>query len=150
MSRHANSIPGRVALGFIAGALGVLVFHQGFIEILHLAGVLPNQPYSFKPTAPLQVPQVLSLAFWGGLWGIALVFCLEALHSAERLWAAFLFGGVFPPLVGMLIVAPLKGTSVDWTDWRRLAMGFLINGVWGLGTGLVYLMQRRLGTKVAR
>ncbi len=150
MSRHANSIPGRVALGFIAGALGVLVFHQGFIEILHLAGVLPNQPYSFKPTAPLQVPQVLSLAFWGGLWGIALVFCLEALHSAARLWAAFLFGGVFPPLVGMLIVAPLKGTSVDWTDWRRLSMGFLINGVWGLGTGLVYLMQRRLGTKVAR
>jgi hypothetical protein len=44
----------------------VLVFHQGFIEILHLAGALPNQPFSFKPTAPLQVPQVLSLAFWGG------------------------------------------------------------------------------------
>jgi hypothetical protein len=139
----SNSIVARIALGFIAGAFGVLVFHQGFIEILHLAGLLPNEPYSFKPTAPWQIPQVLSLAFWGGLWGIALVFCLEALRSAERLWAAFLFGGVFPPLVGMLIVAPLKGTSVDWTDWHRLAVGFLINGVWGLGTGLVYLMERR-------
>ena len=146
----SKSLPTIAALGFFAGALGVLVFHQGFIEILHLAGVLPNQPYSFKPTAPLQIPQVLSLAFWGGLWGIALVFCLKALRSAERLWAAFLFGGVFPPLVGMLIVAPLKGASVDWTDWRRLAMGFLINGVWGLGTGLVYLIERRLGIKATR
>ncbi len=146
----SKSVPARAALGFVAGALGVLVFHQGFIEILHLTGVLPNEPYSFKPTSPWQIPQVLSLAFWGGLWGIALVFCLEALRSADRLWAAFLFGGVFPPLVGMLIVAPLKGASVDWTDWRRLAMGFLINGVWGLGTGLVYLTERRLGTKAAR
>ena len=140
----SKSIPARAALGFVAGALGVLVFHQGFIEILHLSGLLPNEPYSFKLTKPLFVPQVFSLAFWGGLWGIALVFCLDALRSAERLWAAFLFGGLFPPLVGMLIVAPLKGTSVDWTDWRRLAIGFLINGVWGLGTGLVYRMEKRL------
>ena len=134
----------RTALGFLAGALGVLIFHQGFIEILHLAGVLPHAPYSFSPTVPLQVPQVLSFAFWGGLWGMAMTFCLEALHSAERLWAAFLFGGIFPPLVGMLIVTPLKGGSADWTDWHRLALSFLINGVWGLGTALAYRAEMRL------
>ena len=140
----SNVVLRRIVAGFIAGTLGVLVFHQGFIEILHLAGILPNAPYSFAPTAPLMVPQVLSLAFWGGLWGIVMMFCLEALRSAERLWAAFLFGGIFPPLVGMLIVAPLKGGSPDLTDWHRLALSFLINGVWGLGTALVYRAEMRL------
>jgi hypothetical protein len=134
----------RVVLGFIAGALGVLIFHQGLIGILYLAGVLPSAPFSLTPTAPLQVPQVFSLAFWGGLWGIVLVFCLEWLHSARRLWAGFLFGGIFPPLVGMLIIAPLKGTSVDWTDWHRLLLSFLINGVFGLGALLVYRGEQRL------
>lgn len=138
------SLPKRAALGFIAGALGVLVFHQGFIAILYLAGVLPGEPWSFQPTAPLQVPQVFSLAFWGGLWGIVLVVFLEMLHSARQLWAGFLFGGILPPLVGMLIVAPLKGASVDWTDWHRLALSFLINGVWGLGTLLAYRGEQRL------
>ena len=57
-------------LGFIAGALGVLIFHQGFVAILHVAGGLPIAPYSFAPTHPFNVPQVLSLAFWGGVWGI--------------------------------------------------------------------------------
>lgn len=138
------SLPRRAALAFIAGALGVLVFHQGFIEILHLAGVLPNAAWPLHPTEPFHVPQVLSLAFWGGLWGIVLVFVLEMLRSVQRLWAGFLFGGIFPPLVGMLIVAPLKGTSVDWTDWHRLLLSFLINGVWGLGALLTYRFEQRL------
>ncbi len=138
------SLPRRAVLGFVAGALGVLVFHQGLIWVLHVAGVLPNPPWSFQPTEPLHVPQVFSLAFWGGLWGIALVFFLEMLHSIQRLWAGFLFGGILPPLAGMLIVAPLKGTSVDWTDWRRLLLSFLINGAWGLATLLAYLGEQRL------
>ena len=138
------SFPGRVGLGFVAGALGVLIFHQGFIAILNVAGAVPNTAWSFHPTEPLHVPQVLSLAFWGGLWGTVLVFFLEMLHSARRLWAGFLFGGIFPPLVGMLIVAPLKGTSVDWTDWHRLFLSFVINGAWGLGTLLAYRGEQRL------
>jgi len=137
-------LPRRGALGFIAGALGVLIFHQGFIAILHLAGILPNTAWSFRPTDPLHVPQILSLAFWGGLWGIVLIFFLEMLHSARRLEVGFLFGGILPPLVGMLIVAPLKGTSVDWTDWHRLGLSFLINGIWGLGTLLAYRGEQRL------
>jgi len=137
-------LPWRIALAFIAGALGVLVFQQGFVAILRLAGILPNGAYPLQPTKPLHVPLVLSLAFWGGLWGIVLVLCLDWLRSARRLWAGFLFGGIFPPLVGMLIVAPLKGGSADWTDWHRLLLGFLINGVWGLGALLVYLAGQRL------
>ena len=60
-----SSLTAWLALAFLAGALGVLVFHQGFIAILHVAGIIPN--LAWPPTAPLHIPQVLSLAFWGGL-----------------------------------------------------------------------------------
>jgi hypothetical protein len=55
---------------------------------------------------------------------------------------AFLFGGIFPPLIGMLVVAPLKGKPVDWSDWHLFVLAFLINGVWGLGTALSYRALR--------
>ena len=134
----ARSTLTRLALAFLAGALGVLIFHQTFIEILHLAGIIPNGAWPMHPIAPLHVPQVLSLAFWGGLWGILMIQMMERLPGANHLWMSFLFGGIFPPLVGMLVVGPLKGNSVDWTDGHRLLLSFAINGVWGLGAALSY------------
>ena len=137
------SLTARLALAFLAGALGVLIFHQGFIEILHLAGVSPNPAWPMHPTQPLHVPQVLSLAFWGGLWGILLIQVMERLPGADHLWVGFLFGGIVPPLIGMLVVARLKGNPVDWTDWHRLLLSFAINGIWGLGAALCYRALRR-------
>ena len=133
------------ALGFLAGAIGVLIFHQGFVGILHIAGVIPNPPYSLKPMAPFYVPQVLSQAFWGGIWGIAMISIMERIPRADRLWVAFLFGGIFLPLVGALVVAPLKGGSpADFLEWHHLLFGFLVNAVWGLGTALAYRVERQL------
>ena len=62
---------GRLALlGFLAGILSVLVFHQGTVWLLNQAGVLPNGPFRFTPIAPFGVPQIVNQAFWGGLWGV--------------------------------------------------------------------------------
>jgi hypothetical protein len=134
-----------IAFAFVAGAIGVLVFHQGLIWILNSAGVIPNSPYSLKPTAPFGVPQFLSLAFFGGIWGIAMILIMERFQRANRLWVAFLFGGIFPPLVGALVVAPLKGGNpADFLEWHHLVFGFFINAVWGLGTALAYRFERRL------
>src|SRR5258706_3597381 len=134
------------ALGFLAGAISVFIFHQGLILVLHLLGVVPFAPYSLRPTDPLHVPQVFSAAFFGGLWGIALVSLMTKVRGADRLWVALLFGGIALPLVGTFIVAPLKGTDVAGAlEWHRLALSFLINGVWGLGTALAYRAIRRLG-----
>ena len=134
-----------VAFAFAAGAIGVLVFHQGFVALLNAVGRLPITPYSLKLTAPFHVPEVLSLAFWGGIWGIALILLLERVRSADRLWVAFVFGGILPPLAAALIVTPLKGGNVaDWLEWHHIAFGFLINAVWGLGTALAYRLERRL------
>lgn len=126
-------------VGFIAGALGVLIFHQAVILVMYLLDLLPSPPYSMKATAPLGVPQVLSSAFWGGLWGIALVWCMTVVRGADRLWVALLFGGVLPTLVGILVVTPIKGGDIaDRLQIAGLLRGFVINGAWGLGTALVY------------
>src|SRR5260370_35718622 len=68
---------------FLAGFLSTLVFHQGMLAILHAAGATPRKPYAMDPTSPLRVPAVISLAFWGGVWGILLWLGL-----ARRQWAA--------------------------------------------------------------
>ena len=57
---------------FLAGFASTLIFHQGLIAFLHAVGFIPRVPYSFAPTAPFGIPQVVSLAFWGGVWGIPL------------------------------------------------------------------------------
>ena len=134
-----------VAIGFVAGAIGVLVFHQGVILVMYLLGLLPAAPYSMRATEPLGVPQILSSAFWGGLWGIALVWFMTVLRGADRLWVAVLFGGVLPTLVGILVVTPLKGG--DPAARLQIAMqlrGFVINGAWGLGAALTYRAVRRI------
>jgi hypothetical protein len=134
-----------VVIGFVAGAIGVLVFHQAVILLMYLLGLLPAGPYSMKATAPLGVPQVLSSAFWGGLWGIVLVWLMATLRAADRLWVAVLFGGVLPTLVAILVVTPLKGGDpAARLQFAMLLRGFVINGAWGLGTALTYRVMGRL------
>jgi hypothetical protein len=131
-----------VVVGFLAGAISVFVFHQGFILIAWQLGLLPNAPYSLAPTAPLGVPRVISAAFWGGLWGILLALLLERLRRTDWLWVGILFGGILLPLVGILVVAPLKGGDVAWPESAMLFRSFIINGVWGLGAALLYRLAR--------
>ena len=103
-----QSLPWQFLLAFIAGFLGVVIFHQGFLLLAYFLGWVPRPPYDLTGTPPLGVPKVISLAFWGGIWGIIMVATLRRFGTGTRLWLAFLFGGVVPTLAGTLIVAPLK------------------------------------------
>lgn len=140
-STHASSGPslGRLAVAFIAGALAVLVFHQGMLGLLNAAGVTPALPYDTRPVAPLAVPQIWSIAFWGGIWGIVFAFVEPYLG---RGWLYFLgatlFGAIALTLVAWFVVAPLKGLPIAG-GWRApaIATGLLVNGAWGLGTALL-------------
>ena len=132
-------------MGFAAGAVGVLVFHQGVLFVLHGSGLVPFAPFSLRPTAPLGVPQVISLAFWGGVWGVGLALVMERVRGADRLWVAVLFGGVLTSLVAAIVVTPLKGGSLAaWTQAPMIIMAFIINGAWGLGAALTYRLERRM------
>ncbi len=93
-----DGVPRRVTaralmLGFAAGVLSVLVFHQGTVWLLHMAGQLPNGPYSLRPIPPFGVPQIVNQCFWGGLWGILIAVLLRRLRVPDLLFGA-LFGAM--------------------------------------------------------
>jgi hypothetical protein len=141
-----------ILLGFVAGFVAVIVFHQGTAWLLHMmtvkagigAGVFGRVPFPFNmaPVRPFGVPTVLSQCFWGGVWGIVLAFLLRSLRPPDLLFG-FVFGALALTLAAFTLVANLKGLPAFagynkqiW--WRAL----LWNGAWGWGTAL---MLRPLG-----
>src|SRR3954463_1937019 len=64
-----TAAPMRAFLGFIAGAISLLAFHQGLLEIFHLAGA-GGPAWSVQPVPPFNIPRVVDLCFWAGLWGM--------------------------------------------------------------------------------
>src|SRR5262249_6497982 len=132
-------LPMRAFIAFVAGFVATLVFHQGLLAILHATGASPRGAYSSTPAGPLHVPQFLSLAFWGGVWGILLWLALQALDRSPSYWvAALAFGALLPSAVALFVVLPLKGLPVagGW-DPKILVGALLLNGAWGLGTALL-------------
>ncbi|HYC59083.1 MAG TPA: hypothetical protein VEK79_05905 [Thermoanaerobaculia bacterium] len=131
---------------FIAGALAVPLLHQVVLALLNAAGVIARQPFAMTPTEPFGVPQVISLSFWGGIWGIILGLLLVRTKSARAFWLiAIVVGAIAPTLVAGLVVAPLKGQPAGG-DAKMFAIGLLINGAWGLGTAALYRLMNRSGT----
>lgn len=133
-------------IAFVAGFLATLIFHQGLLGLLHLAGATPMAPYSMKATPPWGVPQVVSLAFWGGVWGWALWLAVRSVDGSWSYWlTALIFGAVAPSAVALFVVLPLKGQPVagGWNP-TLLVGALLLNGAWGLGTALLLRASYRL------
>lgn len=104
--------------------------------LLHLAGALPP-PYNMTATAPLGIPAVFSLAFWGGVWGIPVWLIIKQFTGA-RYWAfAALIGALGPSLVALAIVFPLKGLPfmAGWAP-EKIIGALLLNAAWGIGLAL--------------
>ena len=136
-----------ITLGFIAGFLSVLVFHQGTVFLLNVQG--NNVPgivewfgrtgpaFNMMPVPPFGVPTVISQAFWGGLWGIALAALLRSAPVPD-LFTGFVFGVVLVTLVAFTVVAQAKGLPMfaggNRQIWLRAA---LLNGAWGWGCALL-------------
>lgn len=124
---------------FIAGFLATIAFHQGLLGILHLAGVSPIGPFNMTATAPLNVPQFVSLAFWGGIWGIPVWAIISRLHGAAHWVAATVIGAIGPSAVAMLVVFPSKGLEVT----AQIVVGaLLLNAAWGIGLALWMVILR--------
>jgi hypothetical protein len=134
----------RLGHGFVAGFLATLVFHQCGLALLHRAGLFGAAAWDLRPVPPFGVPSVLSLAFWGGVWGIVFVLVERAIARCPGgFWpGAALFGAIVPSLVLWLVVLPLKGLplGLGWQP-RFLAVVLILDGLWGLGTA-VFLRLR--------
>jgi hypothetical protein len=133
-----------IAASFLAGAIGVITLHQGALLVLSALRIIPIAPYSFRPTEPFGVPQLASIMFWGGVWGVTLALLLRSHPALDRLATWVVLGAVFPSAVAALVVTPLKGGDIhDWMDPRRIAIALSVNGLWGLGTYVAYTFLRR-------
>jgi hypothetical protein len=123
---------------FIAGFVSTLVFHQGVLALLYLAGAVAHAAYDLRAVPPLGLPAVISLAFWGGVWGAALWSLLKHVGGVGYWVWAVVIGAVGPSAVALFIVYPLKGMPVagGW-DPKLLGTALLLNGAWGLGLALL-------------
>lgn len=143
------SIQTRVLLGFFTAVISVLIFHQGMWTLLHylqLPGLGMPPPFPTDSVPPFGVPRIVSLCFWGGLWGA--LFGLVWRGRPATYWWGGLLLGVAAALTGLFIVAAIKGLPIGggWqvNNWIR---SLLINGTWGLGVGLLLMVFSREATR---
>jgi hypothetical protein len=94
VDRIGSNYSTRVLFGFIAGFLATLVFHQLTLWLLWGAGFAPLRPFSTAATKPFGLPVVLSLALWGGIWGILFSLVERRFPSRWSYWVTA-SGGMF-------------------------------------------------------
>src|SRR6516165_8179289 len=72
-------------LGFVAGFVAVLIFHQGLWYLFNQIDLIPPErpAWPLDPTPPFSVPSVISKAFWGGVWGAVLALLLGRFSGAS-------------------------------------------------------------------
>jgi hypothetical protein len=129
--------------GFAAGFLATLAFHQFALAVLYLMGLSSRAAFALHPTAPLGIPAVVSLAFWGALWGVGLACALRTAAGRANYWLlALTLGAVVPTLGNWLVSAPLHGQPLGY-GWhlRDMVTSILVNGSWG--TGVAILLRLR-------
>lgn len=126
---------------FMAGFVATLLFHQSVIGLFWLVDMVPSAPWNLSPVPPLGVPAVLSLSFWGGVWGLPVWWVIRRWQGVTHWLSALLVGAIGPTAVAMLVVFPLKGLDVDGA---RVVGGLIVNGAWGLGVAcsMRLLLQR--------
>lgn len=125
------------AKAFVAGFVSTLIFHQGLYTLIWLGGTAPAPPYDMTPTAPLGVPSVISLAFWGGVWGLPLWLFIRDSFASNYWWRALVLGALGPSAVALFVVFPIKGRdfAAGW-DPAVIVGALILNGAWGLGVAL--------------
>ena len=131
-------------LGFVAGFLAVLIFHQGLWYLFELVGFAPftRPAWAFDPIPPFGVPSVLAKAFWGGVWAALLAPFFRNLRESAY-WASWIVvGSVAPTFVAFFVVPPIKGAPLP-LFWPGFPAGLVINAFWGFGTALLLRLMAR-------
>ena len=131
----------RACLGFSAGAIAALVFHQGLAEIFDIVGIGKMVAFRVTPTWPFGIPSLVSLSFWGAMYGV--VLALIAPYWRRPLWQAGIGLGLIAGLVALSVVFPLKGYPIahGGAVWPILRT-FILTASWGLGTSLLLPLLR--------
>ena len=150
----------RIIAGFLAGALAVLIFHEGMYVLMQQMGLpLRGSPWNMAKAPlwieltrslkmqPLTLPVIANQAVWGGMFGILFAFLVDRMPGGMTLVKGFLFACIFPMLLGSWLLIPMiKGGDLfagafakGGFNYMALRNGFLLNGLaFGIGLGLLY------------
>jgi len=128
---------------FVAGFVSTLVFHQGLLTLFYLAAVVPRPPYDLRAVPPLAIPAVISLAFWGGAWGVVIWPLLKNVNGPAYWVRALVINAIASGSVALFIVSPLKGMPMagGWKP-KVIVSTLILNGTWGLGMALLMRLMR--------
>jgi hypothetical protein len=128
---------------FVAGFISVLTFHQFAGWALLATGILPPgafHPWPLTPVPPFGVPSLISMGFWGGLWAVLIGFVCVGRAHGPAYWLGWLLACGILPTLGFLYLVPfIKGLPIAAPAEVpvRFAIGFVINGSWGLGNAIL-------------
>jgi hypothetical protein len=140
-----TKLPSRVFLGCVAGAIAALVFHQTTLQVFYWLGLAPQAAFRVAHVPPFHAPMVVSVTFWGALYGGLFGWVTSRLKGP--LWLYGLVAGLCALLLSWFVVRPLAGGSVAM-GWNTPAMlrSFVAHEMWGLGISLILpiLLPRRL------
>jgi hypothetical protein len=141
--------PTRVFLGCVAGAISVLIFHQTTLQIFFWLGLAPQAAFRVGHVPPFNMPMVLSITFWGAVYGG--VFGLLMPRMRGPIWLNGLFLGLCAMLISWFVFLPLNGKPMAfaWHAWPMLR-SCVAYGVWGLGVGMFLPMMHPRGIGAPR
>jgi hypothetical protein len=127
--------PTRVFLGCVAGAVSVLIFHQTTLQIFFWLGFAPQAAFRSAHVPPFNMPMVLSITFWGAVYGGLFGLLLPRLRGP--IWLNGLLLGLCAMLIAWFVFLPLNGKPIAF-DWHALPMlrSFIAYAMWGLGVGI--------------
>jgi hypothetical protein len=128
-------------LGFVAGAISVLVFHQGMIFLLYMMKQTPNFPWNVTAMKTgMGLPILVNQMFWGGLWGVAFAAIGHMIPIAHNILRGAVYGLIGPFLLGGGVLVPLlKQTGPYFWAWpgQRWIVGALIGAAFGAGIAVI-------------
>jgi hypothetical protein len=139
------SLPTRIFLGCVAGAIAVLMFHQTSLQVFFWLGLAPQAAFRIAQVPPFHAPMVASITFWGAVYGGLFGWVSPRLKGP--LWVNGLAAGLCAMLLSWFVVRPLAGNPIAF-GWQVPAMlqSFVACEMWGAGLGLILpiLLPRRL------
>jgi hypothetical protein len=97
------------------------------------------------PVPPFGVPQTLSAAFFGGIWGVVYA-AAEPWLTARLGWlAGGIVFGALPLLALWFLVFPLKDIPIGGGFTAlALQLGIVLHAAFGLGLAIFFRIVRRL------
>ena len=140
-----------IVLGFIAGAIATLTVHEFISWIFNTYWTgWPRQSWNFAPVSSamfpdIVVPQLVSDAFWGGMWGSLFGLVLGPRPQGALTLRGIVLGLVGPALIGVFLAVPfLTGRFEPFFggDASKIIPVLFILGGFGAATAWLYGLFR--------